>query len=114
MTNLSAKDLIAVFPLFDSALANYIHENGESKIFEAGEVLMRPGQYFKYAMLIVDGKVKLYRESEEGEEFFMYYLERGNACALSMLCMARSESSTVMALAQEKDRKSTRLNSSHT
>lgn len=102
MTNLSAKDLIRVFPLFDTVLANFIHENGESKVFEAGEVLMRPGQYFKYAMLIVEGKVKLYREGEEGEEFFMYYLERGNACALSMLCMARSESSTVMALAQER------------
>lgn len=102
MTTLSAKDLTQVFPLFDTVLANYIHEHGESKIFEAGEVLMRPGQYFKYAMLIVNGKVKLYREGEEGEEFFMYYLERGNACALSMLCMARSESSTVMALAQEQ------------
>ena len=102
MTNLNAKELISIFPLFDIALADFIHEKGESKIFEPGEVLMRPGQYFKYAMLIVDGKVKLYREGEEGEEFFMYYLERGNACALSMLCMARSESSTVMALAQEK------------
>jgi CRP/FNR family transcriptional regulator len=102
MTTLSAKDLTQIFPHFDTVLANYIHEHGESKIFEAGEILMRPGQYFKYAMLIVNGKVKLYREGEEGEEFFMYYLERGNACALSMLCMARSESSTVMALAQEQ------------
>ncbi|MFN6374005.1 MAG: Crp/Fnr family transcriptional regulator, partial [Chitinophagia bacterium] len=102
MTTLSAKDLTQIFPLFDTTLANYIHEHGESKIFETGEVLMRPGQYFKYAMLIVNGKVKLYREGEEGEEFFMYYLEQGNACALSMLCMARSESSTVMALAQEE------------
>jgi CRP/FNR family transcriptional regulator len=102
MTTLSAKDLTQIFPLFDTTLANYIHEHGESKIFETGEVLMRPGQYFKYAMLIVNGKVKLYREGEEGEEFFMYYLEQGNACALSMLCMARSESSTVMALAQEQ------------
>ena len=67
MTTLSAKDLTQVFPLFDTVLANYIHEHGESKIFEAGEVLMRPGQYFKYAMLIVNGKVKLYREGEEGE-----------------------------------------------
>jgi CRP/FNR family transcriptional regulator len=102
MTTLSAKELTQIFPLFDTTLANYIHEHGESKIFETGEVLMRPGQYFKYAMLIVNGKVKLYREGEEGEEFFMYYLEQGNACALSMLCMARSESSTVMALAQEQ------------
>ena len=76
--------------------------NAESTIFEAGEVLMKPGQFFKYAMLIVNGKVKLYREGEDGEEFFMYFLETGNACALSMLCMARNQSSTIMALAVEK------------
>ncbi|MEY3153054.1 MAG: Global nitrogen regulator [Bacteroidota bacterium] len=98
MTSLSAKQIMDVFPIFTADLAEFIHENGESKIFKPGEVLMRPGQYFKYAMLIVNGKVKLYREGEQGEEFFMYFLERGEACALSMLCMARSQSSTVMAV----------------
>lgn len=90
------------FPMFDIKLANYIHENAESTLFESGEVLMKPGQFFKYAMLILNGKVKLYREGEDGEEFFMYFLETGNACALSMLCMARNQSSTIMALAVEK------------
>lgn len=63
---------------------------------------MKPGQFFKYAMLIVDGRVKLYREGEEGEEYFMYFLEPGSACALSMMCMAKSQSSTVMAIALEE------------
>ena len=102
MTNSSTEDLMKTFPMFDITLANYIHDNAESTIFEAGEVLMKPGQFFKYAMLIVNGKVKLYREGEDGEEFFMYFLETGNACALSMLCMARNQSSTIMALAVEK------------
>jgi CRP/FNR family transcriptional regulator len=70
MTSLSAKQLMDVFPIFTADLAEFIHENGESKIFKPGEVLMKPGQFFKYAMLIVKGKVKLYRE---GEEFFMYF-----------------------------------------
>ena len=102
MTTFTPEELIKIFPMFDAALANFIHQNGESTSFEPGEVLMKPGQFFKYAMLIVNGKVKLYREGEEGEEFFMYFLETGNACALSMLCMARNQSSTVMALAVEK------------
>ena len=63
---------------------------------------MKPGQFFKYAMLIVSGRVKLYREGEDGEEFFMYFLESGNACALSMMCMARSQTSTIMAVAVEE------------
>lgn len=102
MSSLDAKELINHFPLFDVSLASFISEQGETKIFTQGEVLMRPGQFFKYAMLIVRGRVKLYREGDEGEEFFMYYLEPGNACALSMMCMARSQSSTIMAVALEE------------
>lgn len=102
MTDFSANEIQQHFPLFDTALAEFIHEHGASKVFEPGEVLMRPGQFFKYAMLIVNGRVKLYREGEEGEEYFMYFLESGSACALSMMCMARSQTSTVMAIAVEE------------
>ena len=102
MTDLSSNEIQQQFPLFDTALAEFIHEHGESKVFEPGVVLMKPGQFFKYAMLIVDGRVKLYREGEEGEEYFMYFLEPGSACALSMMCMAKSQSSTVMAIALEE------------
>lgn len=102
MASLDPRELINHFPLFDESLASFISERGETKTFTQGEVLMRPGQFFKYAMLIVRGRVKLYREGDEGEEFFMYYLEPGNACALSMMCMARSQSSTIMAVALEE------------
>jgi CRP/FNR family transcriptional regulator len=102
MPSLEPKELINHFPLFDQSLASFISEYGETKTFTQGEVLMRPGQFFKYAMLIVKGRVKLYREGDDGEEFFMYYLEPGNACALSMMCMARSQSSTIMAVALEE------------
>lgn len=102
MTTYSATEIMKWFPLFDQDLATFIHEKGESKTYETGEMLMRPGQFFKYAMLIVRGRVKLYREGEEGEEYFMYFLEHGDACALSMLCMARNQASSVMAVATEE------------
>lgn len=102
MTSVSVPEIIQRFPLFDEALAKFIHEKGECKIFHVGDVLMKPGQFFKYAMLIVSGRVKLFREGEDGEEFFMYYLETGDACALSMLCMARSQSSTIAAVASDE------------
>jgi CRP/FNR family transcriptional regulator len=52
-------------------------------------------------MLVVEGRVKLYREGEEGDEFFMYYLEPGDACALSMICATRQQASEVMAKATD-------------
>ena len=102
MTSVSVSEIMQQFPLFDEMLAKFIHQNGECKNYASGDVMMKPGQFFKYAMLIVSGRVKLFREGEEGEEFFMYYLDPGNACALSMLCMARNQSSTLMAMALEE------------
>lgn len=60
---------------------------------------MRTGQYFKSSMLILDGLVKVYREDDEGNEFFMYYLKPGQACALSLVCATKQEKSQIMAKA---------------
>jgi CRP/FNR family transcriptional regulator len=60
---------------------------------------MRSGQYFKNSLLILEGRVKLYREGDDGEEFFLYYLEKGGACALSMICAAKNETSAIKARA---------------
>jgi CRP/FNR family transcriptional regulator len=48
---------------------------------------------------VIEGIVKIYREDDEGNEFFIYYLEPGQACALSMVCASRQETSEIMAVA---------------
>jgi CRP/FNR family transcriptional regulator len=50
-------------------------------------------------MLVVNGTVKLYQESEDGGEFFMYHLNSGEACAVSLVCNYHHEQSQVMAKA---------------
>jgi len=91
-----------LFPQFEPALKNTLIENGALKTFQAGELLMQTGQNMRSTMLIVDGMVKLYREGDEGKEFFMYYLQPGNACALSLVCAAKQETSEVMAKAVDQ------------
>ncbi|MFN5761387.1 MAG: Crp/Fnr family transcriptional regulator, partial [Sphingobacteriales bacterium] len=97
-----SEELMRMFPLFDKELAIYLSSIAEVKTFSEGTILMKTGQYFKSSMLIIDGRVKLYRESEDGSEFFMYFLEGGNACALSMICATRNQSSEIMAIAVEE------------
>ena len=41
------------------------------------------------------------RQGAEGNEFFLYYIEPGGACALSMICAAKQETSEIMARAIE-------------
>lgn len=86
------------YPLFEQKLVDEIESSGEFKTFQAGEVLMRKGQYMRSTMLVLSGLIKVFREDEEGNEFLMYYLKPGEACALSMVCAAKHEASPISAV----------------
>lgn len=88
-----------IFPGFEKPLRDELQANSEIRYFKAGEPMMRTGQYFRSTMLIIDGLVKVYREDDQGNEFFMYYLQPGQACALSMVCATKAETSQIMAKA---------------
>ena len=85
------------FPSFNQLLLDDIEKNATIKEFKAGEILIRSGQYIKNTVLVLKGKIKIYREDEDGNEFFMYYLQPGQACAISMICATKNETSAVMA-----------------
>lgn len=95
--NMKDNRLKKYFTNFDSQLIEEIEKNATIKSFEAGEILMRSGQYIKNTVLVMSGKVKIYREDEDGGEFFMYYLQPGQACAISMICATKQETSAIMA-----------------
>ena len=90
-----------IFPSFDKKLLEEIGQHAELREVKAGEVLMRKGQYIKHTILVIKGGVKIYRNDDEGGEFFMYHLQPGQACAISMVCAAHAEASEVTAIAIE-------------
>lgn len=90
-----------VFPAFEPELKSRLAAESTLKLIPAGEVIMRTGQYFKYTLLIASGKVKLYREGDDGEEAYIYTLQAGNACALSMICNTRQQTSEITAITLE-------------
>ena len=98
---MNEKKLNQLYPQFEPALRDDLVNNSEVLHFNEGEQLMRTGQYFKSAMLILEGLVKVYREDEEGNEFFMYHLHPGEACALSLVCATKQETSQIMAKADK-------------
>jgi CRP/FNR family transcriptional regulator len=94
--------LRAFFPQFEPGLVETLTENACLKEFNDGDSLMNTGQYMRFTMLVVDGLVKLYREGEDGSEFFMYYINPGGACALSMICSTKQQTSEIKARAVDK------------
>ncbi|MBL7836636.1 MAG: cyclic nucleotide-binding domain-containing protein, partial [Bacteroidetes bacterium] len=63
-----------VYAGFEPGLVKTIEDSAVVKHFKTGEVIIRTGQYIQSTMLILSGKIKVYREDSEGNEFFMYYL----------------------------------------
>jgi CRP/FNR family transcriptional regulator len=86
-------------PDLEDGLYNELVEHGTIKEVKAGETLLKVGQTIRSTMLIIDGLVKLYREDNEGKEFFIYHLNAGKACSLSMVCAAKHETSEILAKA---------------
>lgn len=93
------ESLKRIFPNLEEELYKEIILQADIREVKAGEVLMKVGQTIRSTMLVAEGIVKLYREDDEGKEFFIYNLHPGQACSLSMVCASNHESSEVLAVA---------------
>ncbi len=66
----------------------------------AGTTLLKAGNSINSTMLVLDGRLKVYREDSDGNEFFIYFIESGSACAMSIMCAAMEEKSQITVIAE--------------
>jgi len=93
------KELQELFPHLEDELYSELIKYGEVKEVNAGTTMLKIGQTIRATMLVLNGVVKLYQEDEECNEFFIYHIQPGQACAVSMVCTYQAEQSQVMAKA---------------
>ena len=89
------------FHLTEPKLRALIAEHGVIKRFSEGEILMDIGEFIKSVPLITKGVIKIIREDENGNEIFLYYLQAGETCAMSLTCCLANQRSHIKALAVE-------------
>lgn len=94
---MTEKELAKHFPTFERELLSEIIKVGEIKTVHPGDTIIRTGQNIRAAILVVEGLVKIYREDDNGDEYFMYYLDEGKACAISLVCALGVGTSGVLA-----------------
>ncbi len=75
-----------IFPDMEEGLFQEIKEKGQILPIPAGTQLLQTGQNIRNTIIVLDGLIKLYRENDQGDEFFMYHLHPGDGCALSLIC----------------------------
>jgi len=90
-----------LFPQFEPELIEILDKNAIERSFHAGEEIVRTGQYIKSTVLVLRGRIKIYRQNDEGSEFLIYYLGPAEACAVSLICALQSQTSEITAKAVE-------------
>jgi len=85
---------------FEPELLIEISETGIFKKIPEGHKLMDIGQYVKGMPLLVSGAVKVLREDKDGDELLLYFLERGETCAMTLTCCMGQTKSKIRAIAE--------------
>jgi CRP/FNR family transcriptional regulator, anaerobic regulatory protein len=79
--------------LFEDKLLEDIASVGYLDTVKKGELLIDIGDDMTHIPLILNGIVKIIRMDERGDEFVLYYLEKGDTCAISFAnCLNRKKS----------------------
>ncbi|MDP2039962.1 MAG: Crp/Fnr family transcriptional regulator [Algoriphagus sp.] len=86
----------------DPSLLQAILDKGQVINFESGKILMEPGQFIKAVPIVIEGSVKIMRMDDEGKELFLYYIDQGETCALSLTCCTASRPSEIKAVVEDK------------
>ncbi|MEE9406919.1 MAG: Crp/Fnr family transcriptional regulator [Polaribacter sp.] len=86
--------------LFEEELIKEISNIGIPKTFSAETTIIEVGDYIKSMPLLLSGAIKILREDEKGEELVLYYLEKGDTCAMTLSCCMGQTKSKIRAIAE--------------
>ena len=65
-----------------------------------GFKLIEIGAYVKVMPLLVSGAVKILREDNDGDELLLYFLEKGDTCAMTLSCCLGQIKSEIRAISE--------------
>ena len=88
--------------VFEKELLDEIAQAGTYKKVKENELLLDIGDKFHQIPLILTGAIKISRETKNGDEIVLYFLERGDTCTITFGSGLNSAKSKVRGVA-EKD-----------
>lgn len=84
----------------DPALIEAIEQEGVPKSVAKDVVLMEPGNKVYFVPIVLEGALRIIRPAEDGRQVFLYHLQAGQTCALSLSCCQAASESQVRAIAE--------------
>jgi len=96
------KNIQRLFPLFDQLeLVDELAKNSQYMELPPKTELLNSDSYIKVIPLVLSGSVKVSRTDESGREIFLYYIQGGESCAITLSSCLKMEKSTIRAVVQE-------------
>ncbi|MEE1884798.1 Crp/Fnr family transcriptional regulator [Pedobacter flavus] len=86
--------------VFEPELLEEIVQISKYIEFKEGDVLIDYQQYVKSMPLLLSGAIKVMREDYDSGELLLYYLERGDTCAITMTCCLGEKQSEIRAIGE--------------
>jgi CRP/FNR family transcriptional regulator len=86
--------------LFEDALLTEIEASGMYKNIPQGQIIMDIGESITHMPLLLDGAIKILREDDDGDELLLYFLEKGDTCAMTFSCGMGKNKSEIRAVAE--------------
>jgi len=87
--------------VFEQELIDEIVEVGTYKRIRENELLLDIGDNFNRVPLMLTGAIKISRETINGDEIILYFLERGDTCTISFGSGLTSSKSKVRGVAEK-------------
>ena len=79
--------------IFERELLNEIIQFGHLVVLKKDDLLIDVDSTITFVPLLLNGAVKIVREDKNGDEIVLYFLERGDTCAISFVnCLNKSKS----------------------
>jgi CRP/FNR family transcriptional regulator len=85
----------------DPELLHDLAISAVEKTVKEGDILIDYGEEIKFVPLVLEGTIKVNRQSDEDHEIFLYYLMGGDTCATSFSCCMIRKRSEIIATAEE-------------
>lgn len=91
----------ATYPFqFEEALLDEIDQLGSLIDFKAADILIDLNQFIKGMPILINGAIKILREDFDEGELLLYFLEKGDTCAMTMACCLGDKQSKIRAVAE--------------
>jgi len=98
--NEKIKEVLEKSP-FEPELKDEILKSGRLKKAKAGQTVITPDDEAQEMPLVMSGLLRVMRNDDNGNEVFLYYLEGGETCAMSITCCLEGKRSSFHVVAEE-------------